>query len=296
MQTILKLCFCFIIGNSFAQIEKAEVLAHLNTHVLFLANDSLEGRATGSKGESMANDYVLNFFKTNYKGKIYHWNFEIPQDSGLVKTEMVGYFINHHSKQTLIIGAHLDHIGYGGKLSKSIGRNDIHNGADDNASGVAVLLELSKLLSSKKLTFNLLFVPFTAHEIGLYGSSYLYNNWNKKFGSIFGMINFDMVGRMAKVNPTIYYTNSQNWENSLITTEHPDFKLSSMDSTRLDLLDTKIFHSNNINVVTFTTGMHDDYHKTTDDSEFLNLKGMYDLTKYVESWILNLNDSNPVKK
>ena len=259
-------------------------LMNLRQHVLYLASDSLEGRATGSEGEKLANRYVLNqFVAVKRKSKFLTWTFDIQKDSLHLQSEMVGAFINNKAKQTLLIGAHIDHIGYGGELSKSIGKHEIHNGADDNASGVALLIELEKYLVKQKLPFNVLLVAFSGHEIGTYGSSYLAQHWDKKFGNIFCMLNMDMMGRMDMNSKKLLVSCSDTLASAFPSNA---IQVQQTDHSRLALLDTKHFVSETIPCATFTTGMHNDYHKTSDDAVYLNFDGMLLELNYLENWIL----------
>lgn len=271
------------ISCAFGQVDSA-IYNNLVAHVHFLASDSLKGRAPGSPGEQIANTYVISRFVVNRRAKNQNWNFTVSTDS-ILNCRMIGSFISNKSPFTVLIGAHIDHIGMGGVLSKSPGKTAVHNGADDNASGVALLIELQRYFARRKLPFNLLLVAYTAHEIGTYGSEYLSAHWNqKKYGILAGVLNFDMIGRMDDKNRV--YISCNTPADSLFDTTafvQPVYQ----DQRKLELLDTKHFLDRKIPCATFSTGMHADYHKTTDDALYIHYNGLYDILRYFEDWLQN---------
>ena len=118
---------------------------------------------------------------------------------------VIGY-INNGAATTVVLGAHFDHLGYGedGNSMLRTGEKLIHNGADDNASGTAALIELARLLkSSKAKNNNYLFIAFSGEELGLYGSKYFTEHPTIDLGSISYMINMDMIGRFNDSSKTI---------------------------------------------------------------------------------------------
>jgi Iap family predicted aminopeptidase len=269
--------FYFILGYFIFYFQLQQVSAQadsysiplLKKHVQYLSSDELEGRATGSKGEFLANNYLKKTLSPR-RSRILSWNYSIPADSQVVQSEMVGCFINNRAQNTVLIGAHIDHIGWGGKLSKSPGKKTIHNGADDNASGVALLIEIQHYLAQKKVPYNVLLIAFTGHEIGTKGSEYVSNMLPRKAKKIAYVLNFDMVGRMDPTTNKCY-----------VSTNHPelfqytskDLLFAQLDTTRLALLDTKHWFSQSIPCATITTGMHNDYHKNSDDEVYVMARG-----------------------
>jgi Zn-dependent M28 family amino/carboxypeptidase len=272
-----------LLFSSFLRAQ-SELQMNLKKHVSYLASDDLKGRTTGTKEEELSNDYVLVQWIKNKKTKIFKWEFEINYDSTLIHSNMIGCFVNNKKDSTILISAHIDHIGFGGKLSQSFKDDEIHNGADDNASGVAWLIELQKELADKKLNYTLLFVPFTAHEIGLFGSEYLSNNLPKKAKNIALVINADMIGRQQK-NPEVLYVSCQDALVNKIKIGTWEFKLDYTGTKKIELLDTKHFLKNGIPCVTISTGQHLDYHKTTDKSEYINYEGLEIITRTWARWI-----------
>ncbi len=273
--------FIFPLQQALAQLDSSSMLA-LKRHVQFLSSDQLEGRATGSKGELLANNYLKKALSTK-RSQWLSWYYSVPLDSQVVQSEMVGCFINNHSRNTVLIGAHIDHIGWGGKLSKSPGKKNIHNGADDNASGVALLIEIQRYLAQNRVPYNVLFIAFTGHEIGTKGSEYVVNHLPKKARNIAFVLNFDMVGRMDPTTNKCY-----------VSTNYPDLfeqtpknlLFQQLDTTRLSLLDTKHWFIQSIPCATITTGMHNDYHKMSDDEVYINYTGLNTLLGFFKSWFM----------
>ncbi|TMI96634.1 MAG: M20/M25/M40 family metallo-hydrolase, partial [Bacteroidetes bacterium] len=129
---------------------------------------------------------------------------------------VIGY-IENGAATTVILGAHFDHLGYGedGNSMLRTGEHLIHNGADDNASGTAALIELARLLKESKLNKNnYLFIAFSGEELGLFGSKYFADNPTINLSSVNYMINLDMVGRLndsTKVLTIGGYGTSPEW-------------------------------------------------------------------------------------
>lgn len=270
-------------GQAFCQTDTLGMHERLKQTVLFLASDSMKGRSTGTPEELYAGRYFLEQTAKYKHSKTCKWTFKATKkDSVVVTSTMYGRFINNHSNYTLLVGAHIDHIGYGDNLSLSHRDSGIHNGADDNASGVAALIEMHNYLATKKLPFNLLFVPFTAHEVGTFGSAYLANHLPRKVKNLFCMINLDMIGRMDPAEKKLYIAATD----SLFKNQYSTFlNLSQTDNKRLFQLDCKHFVTKGIPTATFTTGVHVDYHKISDDEKYINYNGIIATTLFLENWI-----------
>ncbi len=198
--------------------------------------------------------------------------------------------------ETVIVGAHYDHLGFGGPGSAAIGETAIHNGADDNASGTAVLVEVAQRLAeqsrSQKLARRVVFVAFTGEERGLLGSAFYAKHPLFPLESTVAMINMDMVGRL-KDNKLIVHgsgTASQfeDWINQLNQAKPElNFKLIFKPSG-FGPSDHNTFYAKQIPVLHFFTGVHDDYHKPSDDFEKLNLTGMRRVSELVTDLVLRI--------
>jgi Iap family predicted aminopeptidase len=244
-----------------------------------LANDSMQGRKAGSKYEVASLEYIRSMFNSAFKKKLKEQHFEvILQEND--KLECVnGYcFFNNKKKQTVVISAHYDHIGLGGVLSKAATSIEVHNGADDNASGVAAVFQFVDYYLQNECDFNLLVVFYSAHEIGLFGSQNFYPiSKKKKYSPTLLHINFDMVGRFDFSKNEIRISYSPELNNCLperFEVDSKEVKVISSPENKLEQLDTKWSYLDKLNCVNITTGIHVDYHTPSDDAEFINFEGI----------------------
>lgn len=203
-------------------------------------------------------------------------------------------------KEYIVIGGHFDHLGMGGKGSSSRKPDTIavHNGADDNASGVAAMLELAQKLSSKhkKIKRSIIFIGFAAEEMGLIGSQKFVESGLVSNESIVAMINIDMLGRLNDKNELqVSGTKTSTETESILTTLNADstFKLSFAPEG-YGPSDYASFYNKSIPVFSFTTGVHLDYHTPADDIDKINFDGMVKATNYIYNIAFEL--SNRPKK
>jgi len=203
----------------------------------------------------------------------------------------------------IVLGAHFDHLGLGGDGSGSLtpGSTLVHNGADDNSSGTAALLELSsKLINNKNLLKrSIIVMGFNAEEEGLLGSKYFVNNPTLDLSSIVAMINMDMIGRMSNNTVTVGGTGTANIFEPTLREINKDHKLKfKMSPEGFGPSDHASFYINNIPVLFFFTGTHSDYHKPSDDWQKINIEGEKKIADFIYDLILNLShiDSKPIFK
>ena len=259
---------------------------NIAAHVRVLASDEYEGRGTGSAGEEKAALYIESQFK---KMKLepmgdngtYRQNFTFR--GGMHGTGKEGKaknlvaFLDNGATRTVVFGAHFDHLGYGeeGNSLDANPKGKIHNGADDNASGVAGILELAHRFSDKKKeSHNFLFICFSGEELGLYGSKYWTENPTMDISKINYMINLDMVGRLDEKNGLSVSGSGTTpaWE-PLLKQLSKDRLLVKTDSSGTGPSDHTSFYLKNIPVLHFFTGSHSDYHKPSDDADKINASG-----------------------
>ncbi|HRI29798.1 MAG TPA: M28 family peptidase, partial [Chitinophagales bacterium] len=216
------------------------------------------------------------------------------------KTEKTGRnvigFINNNAPNTVIIGAHYDHLGYGESGgSLHAGMPDIHNGADDNASGVAVLLQLANNLHNNPdaKACNYLFIAFSGEELGLYGSNYYVQHPTVPLAQVNYMLNYDMVGRLDTTTRTLTINGvgtSPQWSVlNTITTGNLHIKTTE---SGVGPSDHTSFYWQKIPAIHFFTGIHADYHKPADDAEKVNTEGVEAILDYSMSLITTLNKQN----
>ncbi len=270
---------------------------NLKNHLSYLASDELQGRLTGSEGEKKASEYISKEFKKlnlkPFEGKSYIQNFEYSvklnphEDNSSVKVNgrnVIGYLDNKADK-TIVIGAHYDHLGlnehHNSTLANSAGQ--IHNGADDNASGVSAVLELARMFSQNKTKekANYIFALFSGEEDGLMGSKFMADKLPKN-QKIHAMINLDMVGRLNKDKDlTVGGVGTSPSFGEMIKKYKPAGFNLAIDSSGVGPSDHTSFYLKDIPVLFMFTGTHSDYHKPTDDTERINFDGLKNITNYV---------------
>jgi Zn-dependent M28 family amino/carboxypeptidase len=207
---------------------------------------------------------------------------------------VVGY-IDNGADKTIVLGAHFDHLGYGedGNSMMRTGEIMIHNGADDNASGTAALIELAKMLKKTKAPKNnYLFVAFSGEELGLYGSKYFVENPTISLEKVNYMINMDMVGRLNDSSKTITvggFGTSPSWNEILYGVKKPGFNIK-VDSSGTGPSDHTSFYRKNIPVLFFFTGLHTDYHRPSDDADKINYIGELQIVNYISTVVLKSQD------
>ncbi len=296
---------------SLASCKQEQVLENkIQEDVSFLADDKLEGRATGTEGEKAAANYIADRFEAlGLKGKGTEGYFQdfkfkpktgphsevsytnLNSDSTITGRNVLG-FIDNKAEQTIVIGAHYDHLGYGDEGSLYRGEDKlVHNGADDNASGVAVMLNLASKLIETNTNNNYLFMAFSGEEMGLLGSNYFVKNATIDTEHINYMLNMDMVGRLnADSTLAVYGVGTSPYFKQVLHASNNAFKLVENESG-VGPSDHTSFYLNDIPVLHFFTGQHEDYHKPGDDSEKLNYVGMQSLSNYIYDIITDLDDN-----
>jgi hypothetical protein len=292
----LVVCLTSCIGQN---IEVKKVREHIQV----LAGDDYEGRGTGSPGEAKANDYIEKQFRKiglapkgdsgfdqsfTYKGGAH--------GEGEAGTAMnIAGYLDNGAAHTIIIGAHYDHLGLGndGNSLDPNSKGKIHNGADDNASGTAGVIELARYFArnGKKESYNFLFLCFSGEELGLYGSKYFTEHPTVDLSTVSFMINLDMVGRLNPDTRALFVSGSGTspvWEPILQKLSTDQLKIKT-DSSGTGPSDHTSFYLKNIPVLHFFTGSHPDYHKPSDDPEKINYEGEVDVLKLITKVIDELD-------
>ena len=307
MKSIVVVLFLVLLTS--CKTEKTEDVS-IKDDIAILASDSYEGRETGTKGEQEAADYISKRFKnlglqpkgttefyqtfsfkpkTDPHSEVAFTN--MAEDSTITGTNILG-FIDNKSDNTIIIGAHYDHLGFGSEGSLYRGEEKaIHNGADDNASGVAVMLNLITKLKKANTKNNYLFMAFSGEEMGLLGSNYFVKNPTLDIKKVNYMINMDMVGRLKADSTLAVYGvgTSPRFKQSLMA-NNTQFNLIEKESG-VGPSDHTSFYLNDIPVLHFFTGQHEDYHKPSDDSDKLNYDGMEAISSYIFDLISDLDNA-----
>ncbi len=289
-------------------IIEPSIQDELFNDISFLASDSLEGREIGTQGEIIAADYIAKRFTEiglSPKGdnETYFQEFSRktkahPHDTAFSGKEVTGRnvlgFIDNKKPNTIVIGAHYDHLGLGDEGSLHAAHGDaekaIHNGADDNASGIAAMLQIATELKSKELENNVLFIAFTGEEKGLWGSNYFVKNATIDVGSVNFMVNMDMVGRLDTNRKLAVYGvgTSSAFIPTIETIKEPQFSFK-YDSSGVGPSDHTSFYLADIPVIHFFTGQHSEYHKPTDDTELINFEGLEDVSVFITKLVTELD-------
>jgi hypothetical protein len=196
------------------------------------------------------------------------------------------------SEETVVVGAHYDHLGRGGFGSLSPFSRDIHNGADDNASGTAMVLEMARRLGRRldPLPRRVVLIAFSGEERGLLGSSHYVKNPLYPLEKTTFMVNFDMVGRLNdKDELTVYGTGSTPGLDNLVDAlgSSEGFKVKKIADSSGDS-DHYSFYQKDIPIAFLFTGTHRDYHRPSDDVENVNFPGMARIADFGELLLLDL--------
>lgn len=204
---------------------------------------------------------------------------------------VIGY-IDNKAASTVVVGAHYDHLGWGESGSLYRGEPAIHNGADDNASGVALMLELAKALKQQKLSGNnYLFIAFSGEELGLYGSKSFVQNATIDTAAINYMLNFDMVGRLDEESTMAVngVGTSPVFKEKAENTKAGNLKIKTT-SSGMGPSDHASFYLASKPVLHFYTGNNPDYHKPSDDAYLINYEGMVQVFEYTLALVCDLDD------
>ncbi|HEX6057823.1 MAG TPA: M28 family peptidase [Gemmatimonadaceae bacterium] len=281
--------------------------AALRRDVSWLAADALEGRATGSPGNDSAALYVARRFQALGLEAPLAGSAGCPASSNGASSCLAGYaqpFTARsaalaHSEQPwelptrnvvgilrgsdpalrheyVVVGAHFDHLGRGTNGALDPGAGDaIRNGADDNASGTAAVLELARLLSRRPPARSVVFVAFSGEELGLLGSQHFVEHPPVPLDRVRAMLNFDMIGRLRDDRLIVYGVASATELPAIVDSANAaaGFAISAVGDG-FGPSDHSSFYGKGIPVLHFFTDLHEDYHRATDDAPLVNAAGM----------------------
>lgn len=273
---ILSLNLCF------AQSQQRE---NLKKDVYYLSSDALEGREVGSVGNSLARAYICEQLDSL---KIEHYIQDFSANLGKNIVAEIRAEKPLYNPEYIVIGAHYDHLG--------IRNNQVYNGADDNASGSAMLLQLARLLNanSDKINRHIILVWFDAEEMGLLGSDHFAYNpmFVDKLSDIKLMINLDMVGWYKNGALEIANVAMLNGWKEIFESTKTDLKtkVSKYEKSVFTDSDYSSFAKRDIPAITMTTGTDSPYHKPEDDAELIDYDGMDKICDFVFN--LTMNASN----
>lgn len=266
-----------------------------------LASDAYEGRKTGTKGAEMARTYLTGRLKEigvkPYPGKnTYEYDFEFKSRSSTeaIKGKNLIACIPGKTENVIVISAHYDHIG--------VIKNEVFNGADDNASGAAALLQFAKYFAKNKPNNTLIFALFDAEEMGLQGAKAFVANPPVALDKIKLNVNMDMISHNDKQElyavgtfkyPELkpYFTTTN--PNLKVLFGHDDPKLGSDDWTNQS--DQGAFNAKNIPFIYFGVEDHKDYHKATDEFKNINQTFFKDAANAIQEIIVNIDKQRDIQ-
>ena len=277
--------------------------------VRYLASDELGGRPIGSPGADSAAEYIARrFAAAGLQPSSQGWfqRFTVSRDAPAVAQLRLGEVRGRNvigvlpgrdpalRNEIVIVGAHYDHLGLGGPGSGALdpdARNQVHNGADDNASGTAALIHIASRLAASPPARTIVFIAFSREELGLLGSAYYVKNPLYPLSATLAMVNMDMVGRLKNKRLVIYGVET--------ATEFPALLDSLNWYAGFDLKkqgdgygpsDQASFYAARRPVLHLFTDLHEDYHRTTDDWNKINTDGLARVADYTASIVRALGD------
>jgi len=266
---------------------------HLQTHVEILADDTFEGREAGSRGGQAAAGYLVKQFQElgltggAKDGKFYQ---PFADNSRNVLARIPGSDPTLKD-EVILVGAHYDHVGYG-KRNNSYGPlGYIHNGADDNASGVAGLLELAEALLQLPVApkRTVLIALWDGEEQGMYGSKHWVKNPTVPLKQVKFMINVDMIGRLRKNQLELIGSRTSTGLRKWVSQQNDQAQLNfNFPWTLKADSDHHTFFTQKIPVLMLHTGLHDNYHRPSDDADKINQAGLEQISRFLFTLTMDL--------
>jgi hypothetical protein len=278
------------LGEALLSIQQEDLKKHIDV----LADDSFEGREAGSRGGRAAAGYILQkLTKLNVKGAAGNGQFYQPFRAYRNILAVIEGSDPELKDRYILIGAHYDHVGYGNRTNSYGPFGRIHNGADDNASGVSGILEIIEALSNapEKPKRSIIFAFWDGEEKGLIGSKHWTGSPTIPLDKIDFAINIDMIGRLENKKLFVYGTRSAPTTRQLVSNlnSHGDLQLDFNWEIKANS-DHHSFYAKRIPVLMFHTGLHKDYHRPSDDVDRLNLDAIQPIARLIYDTTIELAD------
>ena len=297
MKYILYLSILFLAScaNNMPNVSSPDIKAtqsditieDFQTHIEFLSSDKLQGRSSGTEGDKIAVSYIKQRFydAAPNKGKIevqehYVFKDRRQKKDKVLTYNVIGYLVGNDEKlkdEFVVIGGHYD------TTENPPGK--INNGADDNASGTSMVIELfEKFAATNNHKRTLVFMAFGGEELGLLGSKHFVNNPTIDLDNVQLMVNLDMIGRMEDNNVQLGGSATAENFSSLLDPllMEENVNVIELGEGIFSRSDHYNFYKKDIPVLFFFTGVHDDYHKPSDDAHKINYNGMKSISNMVE--------------
>jgi len=255
--------------------------------VRYLADDRLQGRFAGTKGEECAGEFIAERFRElglepagedGYFQSLTLESATQPHAPGGVGRNVIALLRGSDpdlAESVVVVGAHYDHLGFG-RFGSTGDPGQIHNGADDNASGVAAMLDAARILSTgPRPARSVLFIAFTGEELGLLGSSYYVKHPTIPLQRTLAMVNLDMVGRLGDGAMIVYgMGTAPEWKDIVEDANRETAIPLEYEEAGYGPSDHTSFYAADIPVLHFFTNVHRDYHRETDDWEKIDAPGL----------------------
>ena len=286
---------CLAAEHNAASAIESLTAARALRHVQVLADDTFEGREAGSRGGRASALYLVQQLKQHsLRGGNSSGSFYQPFGNGYsnVLARLEGSD-PELKKQVIVVSAHYDHVGYGNRRNSQGPVGYIHNGADDNASGVAGLLEVAAACGtlSVRPRRTILFAFWDGEEKGLLGSRHWVDSPTVPLTQVVLMMNTDMIGRMRKGRLDIYGTRTSFGMRRLVSQQNAGLDLLLNFTWELkENSDHFPFYARRIPVLMPHTGMHNDYHRPSDDVDQVNGEGLQQVSRLMLKVLLELAD------
>ncbi len=273
---------------------------HRNTPVFFCSRTAADRAIRASLGTDLASieaeidkdlkprSAALAGWRAAGQSNVIHKQAEVKNVVAVLEGE------GPHADETVVVGAHYDHLGMGGSGSLAPSTVAVHNGADDNASGTAALLEIARRLATaeKKPSRRIVFIAFTGEERGLLGSAKYVREPLFPLERTIAMINMDMVGRMQDDKLIVHGTGTASELDSLVDELNKSFGFKiTKQSGGFGPSDHSSFYAKQIPVLHLFTGSHNDYHRPSDDAEKINVEGLRRVADFVTGTVTSLAQS-----
>ncbi|MBT8320441.1 MAG: M20/M25/M40 family metallo-hydrolase [Eudoraea sp.] len=274
---------------------------HMQNLVYYLASDEMKGRETGSSEIEFAAEFIEKLFNQNGLGQLYPQYRDTLQNTKAMAYNMVGFLPGNDPElrdEYILLGAHYDHIG----IVNGISGDTIANGANDNASGTATVLELARYFGNEKTNKrSLIFALFSGEEKGLLGSRHLAERLSKEGMNLYLMLNFEMTGVPMNTEDYLLYitgfskSNLASVANSLVSDEPIGYLPAEEEFNLFQRSDNypfhRIFQIPSHTFCTFDFNNYPHYHKATDEPEELDYEHMSGLVNKMIPIIEGLTNS-----
>ncbi|UCS95233.1 M20/M25/M40 family metallo-hydrolase [Echinicola marina] len=303
------LTYVDVIG--YAQVENIKITeSEIKVHLEFLTSAKNKGRYPGTKGNKRVVKYIRSEFG-NYGLQAFEGDYlqefeaelrvrkgESPKSP--VKTwNVIGYVEGTDpilKDEYIVVGAHYDHLGHGGPSSKKPESDEIHPGADDNASGTSALLEIAHKMAGNRfmLSRSVIFVAFGAEEQGLLGSKHFVEHLPVPKESVKLMINMDMVGRL-NANKQVYMGGAGTFPGGVDLMKDLGLELGLnpvVNAGEVGGSDHVSFYKAGISAMGLHTGGHPEYHRPEDTADLINIEGERVIAEYVYRTIVKVAQGN----